>query len=67
MSAKLDAVIDRVGLRELGFSRRTIDHLFATLPVVAFPGQRKVYLRRADVCAHIAQHTYDGHSKVRAA
>jgi len=51
-------VIDRQGLAALGFGRRSIDAIFRALPVVALPGVRRVYLRRADVAAYLAEHTY---------
>ena len=61
----LPELIDRQALAARGLTRRSIDHLFDRLPVVAYPGQRKVYLRRSDVLAYEAEHTYDGRTKVR--
>jgi hypothetical protein len=60
MSAPLPALVDRKTLaRETGLPRSTIDHLFGRLPVVAFEGHRKVFVRRADVERLIAENTYD--------
>ena len=42
----------------LGLGRRAVDQLVRALPVVAIPGVRRVYLRRADVEAYLDQHTY---------
>jgi hypothetical protein len=36
-------VIARKGLRELGYTSSSVDHLFAALPRVTLPGHRKVY------------------------
>jgi hypothetical protein len=55
---ELPDVIDRQGLAALGFGRRAIDALYRALPVVALPGLRRVYLRRADVAAYLEQCTY---------
>jgi hypothetical protein len=50
-------VIDPRGLRELGYTRSSVDHLFAALPRVTLPGHRKVYLLRRDVAGYLEQHT----------
>jgi hypothetical protein len=65
VSAPLDDLVDRRALAARGLTRRSIDHLFERLPVIAYPGQRKVYLRLDDVRAYEAQHTYDGRTRVR--
>jgi hypothetical protein len=65
VSASLPILVDRKALVERGLSRRSIDHLFTKLPVVAYPGQRKVYLRLDDVIAYEERCTYDGRSRVR--
>lgn len=66
MSTDLPDLIDRKGLAARGMTRNSIDLLFDRLPVVAYPGSRKVYLRVEDVRRFEDQHTYDGRSKVRA-
>lgn len=63
---ELAELIDRKGLAELNLTRRSIDHLYDRLPQIAFPGVRKVYLRRADVREYLDEHTYNGRDKVRA-
>lgn len=65
MTTTLPGLIDRKGLAARGLSRTSIDLLFSRLPVVAYPGSRKVYLRLGDVAAFEAEHTYDGRTKVR--
>lgn len=65
MTGAISELIDRKGLAGLGFTRRSIDHLFVKLPVVAFPDSRKVYLRREDVTRYVQEHTYDGRTRVR--
>ena len=62
---ELADLVDRKALAARGLSRASIDLLFERLPVVAYPGSRKVYLRRADVLEYEAQHTYDGRTRVR--
>jgi len=42
------ALLDRRALAELGLQRRSIDHQFSVLPVVALPGVRRSYVRAAD-------------------
>lgn len=66
MSTALAELVDRKALAARGLSRASIDLLFDRLPVVAYPGSRKVYLRAEDVLAFEAEHTYDGRTKVRA-
>jgi hypothetical protein len=43
------ALLDRRALAELGLQRRSIDYIFRELPVVAFPGVRRAYVRSDDV------------------
>jgi hypothetical protein len=52
-------------LRELGLERRSVDVIFKSLPVVALPDVRRVYVRSDDLRAFLEEHTYDGRSKVR--
>lgn len=66
MSDLLPDLIDRKGLAARGLTRTSIDLLFNRLPVVAYPGSRKVYLRVDDVARFEAEHLYDGRTKVRA-
>jgi hypothetical protein len=55
----LPALVDRKTLaRETGLPRSTVDVIFQTLNVVALPGHRKVYVKRAEVAAYIAANTF---------
>lgn len=63
--ANLDAFLSRSDLRDLGLERRSIDVIFRSLPVVAIPGVRRVYVRADDLRAFIDEHTYDGRTEVR--
>jgi hypothetical protein len=55
----LPQLLDRKGLAaETGLPRSAIDVIFRHCPVVALPGHRKVYVRRADVSAYFDQHTF---------
>lgn len=65
MTSDLPELIDRAGLSAMNLTRRSIDHLYDRLPVIALPGQRKVYLRKRDVTEYLDAHTYDGRTKVR--
>jgi len=65
VSTTLPDLIDRKGLAARGLTRASIDVLFDRLPVVSYPGSRKVYLRLEDVQRFEAEHTYDGRTKVR--
>lgn len=59
MTDRLPELVDAKRLREeLGVTRAVADKLMRALPVVTFPGVRKVYVRRADVDAYVAAHTY---------
>jgi hypothetical protein len=59
------ALLDRRAVAELGFARRSVDMIFKTLPVVALPDVRRVYVRSDDLRAYLEQHTYDGRTKIR--
>jgi hypothetical protein len=39
--------------------------IFRTLPVVALPDVRRVYVRSDDLRAYLDEHTYDGRTKIR--
>jgi hypothetical protein len=56
----LPELVDRKGLEALGLGRRAIDAIFRACPVVAIPGVRRVYLRRADVAEFLDACTYHG-------
>ena len=52
MSELLPELLDCKGLRsELGVSRAAAEAIMRQLPVVEFPGLRKVFVKRADVAA----------------
>jgi hypothetical protein len=53
------ALLNTSDLRKLGWSRAAIDVLLRHVPVVAIPGYRRLMVRREDVLAFIAEHTYD--------
>ena len=54
MSEPLPELLDAKGLQaELGVTRAAAEAIMRRLPVVEFPGLRKVYVRRADVAALI--------------
>jgi hypothetical protein len=52
------ALLDRRAVAELGLQRRSIDAVFKALPVVAFPGVRRVYVRADDFRRYLDDHTY---------
>jgi hypothetical protein len=54
----LPDLIDRKGLEALGLGRRAVDAIVRACPVVAIPGVRRVYLRRADVAAFLEECTF---------
>jgi hypothetical protein len=57
--APLPQLLDRKQLAaETGLTRAAIDAIFRELPVVALPGLRKTFVRRADVEVLIAENTY---------
>lgn len=62
---RLPVLVDRKALAARGLSRASVDLLYDRLPVVSYPGSRKVYLRLDDVQRYEAEHTYDGRSRVR--
>lgn len=58
-ASELPALVDRKRLAaETGLPRSAVDAIFRALPVVAFPGHRKVYVRREDVDRLIEASTY---------
>ena len=59
------ALLDRRALAEFGLARRLVDVIFRTLPVVALPDVRRVYVRSDDLRAYLDEHTYDGRTKIR--
>jgi len=55
----LPQLLDRKTLAiETGLPRSAIDVIFRRCPIVALPGHRKVYVRRADVATYFDQHTF---------
>lgn len=59
--APRSALLDRKAIAsDYGLRRVDVDRVFRTLPVVALPGSRKVYVRRADLEQLLAECTYDG-------
>jgi hypothetical protein len=54
----LPAFVTRQDLAALGFGRGVTDAVFGTLPVVSVPGVRRAYVRREDLAAFLADHTY---------
>jgi hypothetical protein len=54
------ALLDRRALAELGLQRRSIDHVFQALPVVALPDVRRAYIRADDFRRYLDEHTYRG-------
>ena len=61
----LPELLDRKALKARGLTRVSIDVIFNRLPVVQYPGSRKVYVKATDVAEFEAAHTYDGRTKVR--
>jgi hypothetical protein len=62
--ATTGALLDRRALAELGLQRRSVDHIFEQLDVVAFPDVRRTYVRSDDVRRLLADCTY-GKDEVR--
>lgn len=63
---ELPALIDQRQLgQELGVGHGTVEAIFRHVPVVAIPGHRKVFVRRADVERFLSQHTYPDGDRVR--
>jgi hypothetical protein len=59
VSERLPELVDAKRLQaELGVTRAVAEKLMRALPVVTFPDVRKVYVRRSDVDAYIAAHTF---------
>jgi hypothetical protein len=59
------ALLDRRALAELGLQRRSIDKVFRELPVVAFPGVRRTYVRADDVRRFLNENTFLGDELIR--
>lgn len=58
MTARL---LDRKAVaEELGVAGSVVEHIFRTLPVVQFPGSRRVYVREPDLNDLIKKSTYRG-------
>lgn len=55
----LPELIDRKGLLALGLGEESVERMRLRLHVVSLPGDRKWYLRRADVAAYIDEHTIE--------
>jgi hypothetical protein len=53
------ALLSRIHLRDLGWTRAQIDRIFGLLDVIVLPGSRKAMIRREDYLALLAQFTYD--------
>jgi hypothetical protein len=60
-----DALLSRGDLAQLGLPRRAVDAVFGALPVVALPGYSRPFVKVADYRAFIAEHSYDGRTRVR--
>ena len=55
----LPELIDAKGLQaELGITRAAAEQIMRALPVVTFPGLRKVYVKRAHVLELIEKRTF---------
>jgi hypothetical protein len=54
------AVLDRRAVEELGFQRRSVDHIFQVLPVISLPGVRRAYIRADDFRRFLDENTYRG-------
>jgi hypothetical protein len=55
----LPELLDNARLRaELGVTKAAADAIMRALPVVTFPGLRKVYVRRPDVARLIEERTF---------
>jgi hypothetical protein len=63
MSEQLPELLDCKHLAdELGVTRAAAEAVMRQLPVVQFPGLRKVYVRRGDVTALLERSTFEkGH------
>jgi hypothetical protein len=59
MSERLPDLLDAKRLQaELGVTRAAAETIMRQLPVVTFPGLRKVYVKRSDVETLISEHTF---------
>jgi hypothetical protein len=52
------ALLTRGDLAELGLTRTMVDAVFRALPVVVFPGSRRLAVRREDYLDLLEQSTY---------
>jgi hypothetical protein len=59
------AYLDRQDLFALGFQRTAVDVICRACAPYHPPGVRRAYYLSDDVRAHLAEHTYDGRTKVR--
>lgn len=55
----LPDLIDRKGLLALGLGEESVDRIRRELEVIQFDGERKWYVRRADVAAYLERHTHE--------
>ena len=61
MTEPLPRLLDAKALQaELGVTRAVAEKVMRRLPVVTFPGIRKVYVRRADLARYIEGCTSEG-------
>jgi hypothetical protein len=58
------ALLSRIHLRDLGWTRAQIDRIFGRLDNIVLPGSRKAMVRREDYLALIADCTF-GDDRVR--
>jgi hypothetical protein len=60
MTDRLPELLDAEALRlELGVTRAAAEAIMRQLPVVAFPGLRKVFVKRSDVARLIEERTFE--------
>lgn len=53
----IPALLDRAAVaRHYGLTRVDVERVFRVLPVVSLPDSRKVYIRSADLDAHLEKH-----------
>lgn len=65
-ATRLPVLLDRKALaEELNVTRAAVDAIFRSLPVVALPGLRKPYVRRADVEILLEESTFVDGQRVR--
>ncbi len=58
-NGKLPELLDAKRLMaELGVTRAVAEKLMRQLPVISFPGIRKIYVRRSDVLALVESSTF---------